>query len=297
MKEDVERPTRLVDLNRLTLDEIEAGATAASAIGALATNTDIANHPLIRQSYPLLSQAILSRAPRAQLRNMATTGGNLMQRTRCPYFYDTAMPCNKREPGTGCAAHARGSTASTRSSAGASTCIATHPSRHVRRALRPGGRRPGHAAPGGERTIPIDEFHRLPGDTPRRDTNLEHGELITAIDLPRRGLRRSTHAYLKVRDRTSLRLRPRLGRRRPARSTAARSGGPRRARRGGPQALAQPARPRRRSGGRSRSEEQLPAGGRGGRSRGARPLRAQRVQGRAGAAGDRARPDAREAAA
>jgi xanthine dehydrogenase YagS FAD-binding subunit len=199
MKEDVERPNELVDLTRLKLAEIKA-ASGGVSIGALAKNTDTANHPLIRQNYPLLTQAIVAGAS-GQLRNMATNGGNLMQRTRCQYFYDTAMPCNKREPGTGCGA--LGGLNRIHAIFGWSEkCVATYPGDManalyaldaVVRVRGTGGR---------ERTIPVGEFHRLPGDTPERDNNLQHGELIVAIDLPKSNFAKNSY-YLKVRDRAS----------------------------------------------------------------------------------------------
>lgn len=205
MKEDVERPDELVDLNRLRLHEIKPLAEIRPtgdgvSIGALATNTDTANHPLIRQGYPLLTQAIVAGAS-PQLRNMATNGGNLLQRTRCPYFYDTALPCNKREPGTGCAAR-EGLNRMHAIFGWSEKCVATYPGDManalyaldaVVKIKDPAGR---------ERTIPIGEFHRLPGDTPEKDTNLAHGELIVAIELPRSPFAQHSY-YLKVRDRAS----------------------------------------------------------------------------------------------
>ncbi len=168
-------------------------------MGALATNADTAYHQEIRNRYPLLSEAILAGAS-AQLRNMATNGGNLLQRTRCYYFYDTATPCNKREPGSGCSAlegfnriHAI---------LGASEhCIATHPS-DMCVALAALGADILVRGNGGERHIPILDFHRLPGDMPEKDTHLKPGEIITAIDLPPEGFTKN-YAYLKVRDRPS----------------------------------------------------------------------------------------------
>jgi xanthine dehydrogenase YagS FAD-binding subunit len=199
MKEDIERPSELVDITRLKLTEIKSTRGGVS-IGALATNTATANHPLIRQHYPLLTQAIVAGAS-AQLRNMATNGGNLLQRTRCQYFYDTAMPCNKREPGSGCGA-LEGLNRMHAILGWSDKCVATYPGDManalyaldaVVRVRVTGGR---------ERTIPINEFHRLPGDTPEKDTNLEHGELITAIELPKSNFARNSY-YLKVRDRAS----------------------------------------------------------------------------------------------
>ena len=200
MKEDVERPTRLVDLTRLRLTDIRAMSGGGVSIGALATNTTTANHPLIRQQYPLLTQAIVAGAS-GQLRNMATNGGNLLQRTRCQYFYDTATPCNKREPGSGCGAR-EGINRNHAILGWSEQCVATYPGdmANALYALEAVVRVRG--AEGRERTIPIDELHRLPGDTPQRDTNLEHGELIVAIELPPSRFAENSH-YLKVRDRAS----------------------------------------------------------------------------------------------
>ena len=199
MKEDVERPNELVDLTRLNLAEIKAVGGGVS-IGALAKNTDTANHPLIRHNYPLLTQAIVAGAS-GQLRNMATNGGNLMQRTRCQYFYDTAMPCNKREPGSGCGA-LEGLNRIHAILGWSEKCVATYPGdmANALYALEAVVRVRG--AQGRERTIPIGEFHRLPGDTPERDNNLEHGELILAIELPKSDFAKNSY-YLKVRDRAS----------------------------------------------------------------------------------------------
>ena len=200
MKEDVEHPNHLVDINRLALTRIEERA-GGLRLGALARNSDTANHQLVRQNYPLVTQAILSGAS-AQLRNAATNGGNLMQRTRCYYFYDPVLPCNKRQPGSGCGAlegfnrmHAI---------LGASTqCIATHPS-DMCVALTALEAVVQVEGPQGARTIPFADFHRLPGDTPQFDTNLKHGELITAIDLPAGAKVFAPNSYyLKVRDRAS----------------------------------------------------------------------------------------------
>lgn len=199
MKEEVEQPDRLVDITRLPLVEITELADGGLRLGTLATNSATANHPLVRERYPVLSQAILAGAS-AQLRNKATNGGNLMQRTRCYYFYDVAIPCNKRAPGSGCGAlagfnriHAIFGTSP--------QCIATHPSDMcvalvaLDAVVRVRG-------PAGERTIPINDFHRLPGATPQRDTNLGRDELITAIDLPASPFAQRSY-YLKVRDRAS----------------------------------------------------------------------------------------------
>jgi xanthine dehydrogenase YagS FAD-binding subunit len=199
MKEDVERPDELVDLTRLKLAEIKE-ARGGVSIGALATNTETANHALIRQNYPLLTQAIVAGAS-AQLRNMATNGGNLLQRTRCQYFYDTAMPCNKREPGSGCGAR-EGLNRIHAIFGWSDKCVATYPGdmANALYALDAVVRVSG--AGGRERTIPIGELHRLPGDTPEKDTNLQHGELIVAIELPKSNFAKNSY-YLKVRDRAS----------------------------------------------------------------------------------------------
>ena len=199
MKADVMRPERLVDISRLSLDRIEETESGGLRLGALARNADTAYDERVQTRYPMLSKAILAGAS-AQLRNMATNGGNLLQRTRCYYFYDTGTPCNKREPGTGCGAL----TGVNRIHAilGASDhCIAVHPSdmcvalAALEAVVRVSG-------PKGERTIPFAEFHRLPGDTPHIDSTLAADELITAIDLPAQGFARHS-TYLKVRDRAS----------------------------------------------------------------------------------------------
>jgi len=199
MKENVMRPSRVIDISHLALNEIDSSTGGGLRLGALATNADVAYHEEIERRYPLLSKAILAGAS-AQLRNMATVGGNLMQRTRCSYFYDTTTPCNKREPGAGCSAIAgfnRG-----HAILGTSEhCIASYPSDMCAAlaALKAVVRVIG---PAGERTIPFAEFHRLPGDTPNIDTNLAPEEIITAVDLPAKGFAEH-HSYLKVRDRTS----------------------------------------------------------------------------------------------
>ena len=199
MKEDVERPNELVDLTRLKLSEI-APLRGGVSIGALATNTATANNPLIRNNYPLLSQAIVAGAS-AQLRNMATNGGNLLQRTRCQYFYDTAMPCNKREPGTGCGA-LQGLNRYHAIFGWSESCVATYPGDMATALYALEAVVRVRAQNGRERTIAIDDFHRLPGDLPQKDTNLEHGELIVAIELPRSNFAKSSY-YLKVRERAS----------------------------------------------------------------------------------------------
>ena len=198
MKEGVEQPDRLVDITRIELSEIKPISNGVR-IGALAKNSDTANHPLIRTRYPLLSQALLAGAS-PQLRNMASVGGNLMQRTRCYYFYDTSMPCNKRQPGSGCAAiegynriHVILGTSD--------KCIATHPS-DMCVALAALDAVVQVSGPKGDRAIQFSEFHRLPGDTPQIDTVLQQGELIVAVDLPNSPFAPRSH-YLKVRDRAS----------------------------------------------------------------------------------------------
>jgi xanthine dehydrogenase YagS FAD-binding subunit len=199
MKEDVERPTRVIDISRLPLDQVEETGNGGLRIGALVPNSDLAWHPLVEQRYPLLSSAILAGAS-AQLRNMASTGGNLLQRTRCLYFYDTATPCNKREPGSGCSAI--GGLNRTQAILGTSeTCIATHPS-DMCVALAALEATVHVAGPSGERAIAFADFHRLPGETPQRDSNLEPNEIITALELPARGFA-ANYSYLKIRDRLS----------------------------------------------------------------------------------------------
>ena len=198
MKEDLMSTTDLVDLTRLDLTEIRETETGLS-LGALAKNADTANHPLVRRDYPLLSRAILSAAS-VQIRNMATNGGNLLQRTRCPYFYDTATPCNKRDPGSGCGAR-EGLNRTHAIFGWSEKCVAVHPS-DMAIALAALDASVRVRGPAGERVIPFAAFHRLPGDEPERDTNLERGELIVAIELPKQGFA-SNHYYLKVRDRAS----------------------------------------------------------------------------------------------
>jgi xanthine dehydrogenase YagS FAD-binding subunit len=199
MKANVARPARLIDITRLPLDAIEPMPGGGLRLGALATNAATAWNAEVERRYPLLSKAILAGAS-AQIRNMATNGGNLLQRTRCWYFYDTAAPCNKREPGTGCGA--REGVNRIHAILGQSdACIAVHPSDFcVALAALEAVVRVRSAS--GERAIPFAEFHRLPGDTPHIDNTLEAGELITAIDLPPEGFA-DHHAYLKIRDRAS----------------------------------------------------------------------------------------------
>jgi xanthine dehydrogenase YagS FAD-binding subunit len=199
MKEDVERPTRLIDITQLPLKSVEETADGGWRIGALVPNSDLAYHPLIAARYPMLASAILAGAS-AQLRNMASTGGNLLQRTRCYYFYDTATPCNKREPGSGCSAIA-GLNRMHAILGTSEACIATHPS-DMCVALAALDTKVHVTGPAGERAIAFSKFHRLPGDTPQRDTNLQPDEIVTAVELPARGFAANS-TYLKIRDRLS----------------------------------------------------------------------------------------------
>ncbi|MEU7038723.1 xanthine dehydrogenase family protein subunit M [Streptomyces sp. NPDC046237] len=199
MKLGVADPPLVVDIGGLPLDGVEETPEGGLRIGATARNSDVAAHPAVRTRYPVLSQALLAGAS-AQLRNAATTGGNLLQRTRCPYFQDTSKPCNKRVPGSGCPAR-EGVHRDLAVLGHSAHCVATHPSDmavalaaldadvHLRGAA-------------GERTVPVTEFHRLPGDRPERDTAIEHGELITGVTLPPPP-RGSYSAYRKARDRAS----------------------------------------------------------------------------------------------
>ena len=199
IKENVERPTTVIDINRLPLGKIESLPDGGLRLGALATNADTAQHADVKARYPLLASAILAGAS-PQLRNAATNGGNLNQRTRCYYFYDPATPCNKREPGTGCGAiagvnriHAILGTSS--------DCIATHPS-DMCVALAALDAVVNVSGPDGERQIPFADYHRLPGDEPWRDNTLQQGELVTSVDLPQ-GDFSGHYTYLKLRDRLS----------------------------------------------------------------------------------------------
>src|SRR5947208_2661740 len=199
MKIDVERPTKVIDINRLPLKQIEGILGGGLRIGALVRNSDLAYHPLIEQRYPVLASAVMAGASQ-QLRNMASTGGNLLQRTRCHYFYDTATLCNKREPGSGCSAingHNRMHAILGTSDA----CIATHPS-DMCVALAMLEAKVHVTGASGDRVIAFADFHRLPGDTPQRDTTLNPGEIITAVELPPRGFA-TNYTYLKIRDRLS----------------------------------------------------------------------------------------------
>ena len=199
MKLNVEQPQNVIDINRLALNKIEALPDGGLTIGATVRNSDLAHHPLVKKNYPVLSEAILNGAT-TQIRNMATTAGNLLQRTRCMYFRDTAMPCNKRKPGSGCGAIG-GANRNLAILGTSEHCIATNPSDmcvamaaleaviHVQ-------------GPKGERAIPIADFHLLPGNTPQRETVLEPGDLITHVTLPPPAPG-SRSFYLKLRDRAS----------------------------------------------------------------------------------------------
>jgi xanthine dehydrogenase YagS FAD-binding subunit len=199
MKLQIETPAHLIDVNGLALDKIETTTEKGLRIGALVRNTDLAADERVRRDYGLLSRALLAGAT-GQLRNQATTAGNLLQRTRCPYFYDTNMPCNKRQPGSGCSAIG-GFTRHHAVVGTSDACIATHPS-DMAVALRALDATVETIRPNGSmRSIPLSEFHRLPGDTPHVETALEPGELITAVTLPRPVGGRQF--YRKVRDRAS----------------------------------------------------------------------------------------------
>jgi len=207
MKYGVESPTTLVDINHLELKEIVVSPDGGVRVGALVKNSDLADHSLIKTQYPLLSQALLSGAS-PQLRNMATTGGNLLQRTRCYYFSDISFPaCNKRDPGSGCAAikgynriHAILGQTDKGTTSGES-CIATNPS-DMNVAMSALGAKVEVEGPKGKRTIPFTEFHKLPGSTPWLDTTLRQDELIVAVTLPPARFAKNAY-YLKIRDRNS----------------------------------------------------------------------------------------------
>lgn len=199
MKENIARPEHLIDITGLPLKEVRETASGGLMIGALVSNADLAWHPLVESRYPLLSQAVLAGAS-PQLRNMASTGGNLLQRTRCYYFYDSTVPCNKREPGSGCPAK-DGLNRIHAILGSSSECVATHPSDMcvALAALEAVVHVEGRA---GKRTIEFADFHRLPADAPERDNQLADDELITAIELPSAQFRQHSH-YLKIRDRAS----------------------------------------------------------------------------------------------
>ena len=198
MKKGVTAPVRLVDINNLPLKQVEE-TSQGLAIGALALNSDVAEHALVKDKYPLLSLALKAGAS-AQLRNMATIGGNMMQRTRCTYFYDTAMPCNKRNPGSGCGA-LQGYNRMHAIFGASDRCIAVHPS-DMCVALAALDATVQVSGPKGDRSIPFTDFHRLPGTMPDKDNTLQKGELITGVIIPANDL--AQHAtYLKLRDRAS----------------------------------------------------------------------------------------------
>jgi len=199
MKLEIETPVHLIDVNALALDKIEVMPDGGLRVGALVRNTDLAADERVRREYPLLSRALLAGAS-GQLRNKATTAGNLLQRTRCAYFYDTNMVCNKRQPGSGCSAI--GGISRQHAVIGSSdACIATHPSDMAVAMRALDATVETVNAKGAARKIPIASFHRLPGDTPHIETTLQPGELITAVTLPKPV--GGTQLYYKVRDRAS----------------------------------------------------------------------------------------------
>ncbi|MER5834925.1 xanthine dehydrogenase family protein subunit M [Streptomyces sp. NPDC002130] len=199
MKLGVEAPAALIDVTRLPLDAVEELPDGALRVGATVRNSDLAAHPLVRDRYPALSQAVLAGAS-GQLRNAATTGGNLLQRTRCPYFQDLSKPCNKREPGSGCGA--RDGVHRDHAVLGHSAhCIATHPS-DMAVALAALDGRVELDGPEGPRSVPAADFHRLPGDRPEQDTEIRPGELVTGVVLPAAAAGLPS-AYRKARDRAS----------------------------------------------------------------------------------------------
>ena len=199
MKLNIEKPKQLVDINRLKLAAVETLPNGGMRIGALVKNSDLAYHPEVIKKYPVLSEALLSGAS-AQLRNMASVGGNLLQRTRCPYFYDTSFPCNKRVPGSGCSA-INGYNRNNAILGTSDKCIATHPS-DMCVAMAALGAVVNVQGLKGSRVIPFGEFHLLPGKTPQYETTLRHDELITSVNLPALASSVKSH-YLKVRDRAS----------------------------------------------------------------------------------------------
>ena len=200
MKEDVERPEQLIYISGLEYNKITSNANGGLTLGAMLSNAETANHPEVRKNYPLLSMAMLSAAT-AQIRNMASNGGNLLQRTRCPYFFEVSMPCNKRESGSGCGAK-DGMNAVHAIFGYSEQCIAVHPS-DMCVALAAMEATVEVQQPGGDsRMIAFTDFHRLPGDQPEKDTNLQPGELISAIHLPK-AIFSDHYYYLKIRERSS----------------------------------------------------------------------------------------------
>jgi xanthine dehydrogenase YagS FAD-binding subunit len=199
MKVEVEKPAHLIDVSRLPLKDIADAADGGLKIGAMVTNTDLAADKRVMERYPMLTRAIVNGAS-AQLRNQASTGGNLLQRTRCPYFYDVSKPCNKRAPGSGCSA-LQGINRMNAVLGGSDACIAVHPSDMAVAMMALDARIETKGGAKGARTIPIAELYRLPERTPERETNLEPGELITSVILPAAPAGKQT--YRKVRDRAS----------------------------------------------------------------------------------------------
>jgi xanthine dehydrogenase YagS FAD-binding subunit len=199
LKLGVAAPDVLVDVSRLPLDDIEALEDGGLRVGAAVRNSDLAAHPVVRRSYPVLAQALLAGAS-GQIRNAATTAGNLLQRTRCVYFQDVTTPCNKRDPGSGCSA-LEGFSRSHAVLGASDRCVATHPS-DLAVALAALDATVVVLGPAGERRVPMADFHRLPGDEPERDTTLRHGDLVTAVEVPALPFARRS-AYRKVRDRAS----------------------------------------------------------------------------------------------
>ncbi len=202
MKEDVERPDELIDINRLKTEEKQAAYESGTKIiiGGFARNSETANSFIVRQNFPMLSQAILSGAS-AQIRNMATNGGNLNQRTRCSYFYDVAMPCNKREPGTGCSA-VEGVNRMHAIFGSSPECVAVHPSDMCIALAALDATVSVLDSKGNTRSIAFTDYHRLPGTTPHIDNNLARGEIITAVEIPKNNFAANSY-YLKIRDRSS----------------------------------------------------------------------------------------------
>ncbi|SCX98985.1 xanthine dehydrogenase YagS FAD-binding subunit [Nonlabens sp. Hel1_33_55] len=200
MKEDVERPDQIIHVNDLNYKSVSSNDKGGLTIGAMLSNSETANHKEVRSKYPLLSMTMLSAAT-AQIRNMASNGGNLLQRTRCPYFFETSMPCNKREPGSGCGA-LNGSNSGHAIFGYSDSCIATNPSDMNIALAAIGATIEVEKTDGSSRMIDFTDFHRLPGDQPEKDNNLEPGELITAIHLDK-PIFSDHYYYLKIRERSS----------------------------------------------------------------------------------------------
>ena len=200
MKEDVERPDQLIEISNLDYKEVTANSKGGLTIGGMLSNSETANHPEVRENYPLLSMAMLSAAT-AQIRNMATNGGNLLQRTRCPYFFETSMPCNKREPGSGCGA-IEGMNSLHAIFGYSESCIAVNPSDMCVALAALGASVEVQTPEGSQRVIDFTDFHRLPGSNPEKDNTLNPGELITAIHL-NAPIFSDHYYYLKIRERSS----------------------------------------------------------------------------------------------